>query len=482
MKNLYLVLVLLMCSNFLLAQNSQSEMPRDNTRVNINLPLQDFSKVVVRSKSANHIQTLLSKYEVLVQKLNSKNCSEVGNVLYNEFYHLNPDEFIIEDVRKNIAGLLKKSFALTIAYKNKYNSLGNINLDCVDATRRAFLALRSFGDYIGYLGKVNIKTTANQELPAGTIYNLNQNSKIQSGDVIVSRGNAYSSATISRITDTVTQFSHLAIIYIDSVSLEKFVIEAHIEQGTIVTTWEKYINDGKIRALVLRQKDATLAHSSAKAIYNYVKEYKAKNAKNIPYDFGMNKSNPGELYCSEVVQLAYQLGSKGKYIIPQYLSQSNATNVIKDSLGIGNVKEFFSPIDLEMDQRFSIVAEYKNYELINQAWSKDAVLTFLFDLWNKDEINLNSTYASRLLTSAAVKLRKTKLGEKYLLEKVPDNGPYSGVLMMTILNNFLAKDIDQWLDAANSQRSAPMNYTQTLKYLKLHKEEFIQEFAKFFKK
>ena len=388
--------------------------------------------------------------------MSAGSCTETGIKLFREFYHIDPTEYSINDIKRNATSILQAAFRLMVQYKEQYNNLGykNISSDCVDATRKGFLALRSFGDYIGYVSQVKLPAQGN-ELPAGTLFvntNLNDQ-RLKSGDVIISRGNAYSSAVISRVTDTVTQFSHLAIVYIDPKDLKKYVIEAHIEQGTIVTTWEKYIQDGKIRALVMRQNDAKLAHNAAQKIYNYIIDYQKRNHKNVPYDFGMQLDEPSELFCSEVVQLAYKLGSQdrseGTFRLPQFLSQSTSKNVIKEALGINEVKAFFSPNDVEVDTRFSIVAEYKNYELINQAWGKDAMITFLFDLWNKNQITLRPSIASKLVTKLAMKFRNTSWGRKNLVEKVPENGPYEGVLMMTILNVFASADLDEWLENAN---------------------------------
>jgi hypothetical protein len=473
----------------------------DNTAVYRPLPIFN-SSFVFPSKDHQKIKEILTKHQIKVSKFNKDSCTLIGSELYQELYNLNPEEYLMNDVKQNALSLVTQAFNLIIQLKTMYNKIPvtQISDECLDATRKAFLALRSFGDYVGHVSKLNIPSKKGSELPAGTLYNPTltlEERHLKSGDIIVSRGNAYSSATISRITDVVTQFSHLAIVYIDPQTLEKSVIEAHIEQGTIVTTWKKYIEDGKIRALVLRQENEALAHESAKAIRDHVLGYQKKhNNENIPYDFGMNLTDPSEFFCSEVVQYAYKLGSKklnaknkdkdkDEFKVPQFLSKSTKNNIIKQALGISDVKAFFSPIDVEVDTRFNIVAEFKNYALMNQAWEKDAVLTFLFENWNEKNITLNPTLESEALTTVAKSLRNTKLGEKYLKEKVPKNGPYKGVLMMTILNIFMSKKIDEWVENVNKTRILQglpvMNYSQTLEHLNSNNDEFIDEFSRYLK-
>ena len=54
----------------------------------------------------------------------------------------------------------------------------------------------------------------------------NSEIKIRSGDIITSRGNAYTSSAIARIADVDSQFSHLAFIYIkDSDKGQEYTIE-----------------------------------------------------------------------------------------------------------------------------------------------------------------------------------------------------------------------------------------------------------------
>jgi len=494
--NGWLFLLMITMINSAKAQNVIQDKyeVRDNTTVNRALLIFNEEYVLITKNSYN-LQKLLSEHLNSISTFNASNCQKIGTKLYNEFYNIRPEEYIIADIINNAESLVLNAFKVLIHLKEKYNAIpaNHLNDDCVDSTRKAFLALRSFGDYVGFISNLKIPAKG-LDMPQGTLYNSNLNVQglaLKSGDVIVSRGNAYSSATISRITDVVTQFSHLAILYIDPNSKKKFIIEAHIEQGTIVTTWEKYINDGKIRALVLRQKNEQLAHESAKAIYDHVLGYKKNNNKNIPYDFGMNLDDSNEFFCSEVVHHAYKLGSENmngsQFIIPQFLSKSTSRNVIKESLGISNVNSFFSPIDLEVDTRFEIIAEFKNYSVMNQAWGKDAVLTFLFEKWNNNEITLNSTVPSEALTKLATYLRtNTKWGRENLVEKVPDNGPYKGVRMMIILNIFMSKDFDEWIEKANkfreSKKLPAMNYSQTLRYIYDYQGDFIEEFSKYLEK
>src|SRR5207248_8921424 len=75
---------------------------------------------------------------------------------------------------------------------------------------------------------------------------------LHSGDILVSRGGAPTSALIARGNDYPGSFSHVALLHVDEKSGRASVIEAHIERGVAVSSLEQYLADKKLRIVVLR--------------------------------------------------------------------------------------------------------------------------------------------------------------------------------------------------------------------------------------
>lgn len=172
---------------------------------------------------------------------------------------------------------------------------------CVESARNAFRLARYVEDYLAeYLGdqpqdfdlpvgqKPQVPTPFENPLP-WTVLNpkLNQVT-LKSGDLIISRGNAYSSAAIARIVETDSQFSHLAMVYFPSgskkeVTIEQamnsrdvLILEAHIEVGSTIRPFAEYAKDGNARNLLFRFSDAELAHQAAKKSYDYLQDFRMK--------------------------------------------------------------------------------------------------------------------------------------------------------------------------------------------------------------
>ena len=76
---------------------------------------------------------------------------------------------------------------------------------------------------------------------------------LHSGDILVSRGGAPTSALIARGNDYPGNFSHVALLHI-APSGEVETIEAHIERGVVVAGIERYLSDHKLRVMLLRPR------------------------------------------------------------------------------------------------------------------------------------------------------------------------------------------------------------------------------------
>ena len=201
---------------------------------------------------------------------------------------------------------------------------------------------------------------------------------VHSGDLLVSRGGAEVSALISRGNDYPGNFSHVALIYVDEKNTP-YLIEAHIEKGVAISSAEQYIQDKKLRFMVLRlradlpqlKSDSMLPQKAAKFAFDEA------NKRYIPYDFKMNFKDSAALFCSEVGSYAYR---KNGIQLWQGVSTISSQGVVNWLHAFG-VENFVTqmPADLEYDPQLSIVAEWRNPETLFKDHLDNAVMDVLLE-------------------------------------------------------------------------------------------------------
>lgn len=207
--------------------------------------------------------------------------------------------------------------------------------------------------------------------------------KVHSGDLLVSRGGAEASAFISRGNDYPGNFSHVAMIHIDKETNEPFFVEAHIEKGVAISSIENYLKDKKLRFMVMRPRtdlpemksNPLLPYEASSYIYNETLE------RHIPYDFKMDYHDSSAMFCSEVGSYAYkQLGIK----LWEFESTISSNGII-DWLHAFGVDHFVTqmPSDLEYDPKLSVVAEWRDKDILFKDHLDNAVTDALINEANK---------------------------------------------------------------------------------------------------
>jgi len=200
---------------------------------------------------------------------------------------------------------------------------------------------------------------------------------VHSGDILVSRGGAPTSALIARGNDYPGNFSHVALVYIDEKTNMVSVIESHIESGVTISTLKEYLDDTKLRIMVLRlrsdliSENTMLPHEAAQFSLNQAK------LKHIPYDFEMNFNDSEKQFCSEVASSAYK-----EYGITLWTGLSTISSTgIRNWLAAFGVKNFKTqePSDLEYDPQLSVVAEWRDPETLYQDHIDNAVTDVMLE-------------------------------------------------------------------------------------------------------
>lgn len=217
------------------------------------------------------------------------------------------------------------------------------------------------------------------EEPSTTPSTLVAGVRVHSGDLLVSRGGYPTSALIARGNDFPGNFSHVALVHIDSATGEASTIEAHIESGVAVAPAEQYLADKKLRILVLRprsdlpslQADPMLPHRAATAAITRAR------AGHIPYDFTMDYQDDSALFCSEVASSVYR---DAGLTLWTGLSTITAPGLRRWLASFG-VTQFTTqePSDLEYDPQLVLVAEWRDAATLHGDRIDNAVIDAMLE-------------------------------------------------------------------------------------------------------
>jgi hypothetical protein len=203
--------------------------------------------------------------------------------------------------------------------------------------------------------------------------------RVHSGDILVSRGGAATSALIARGNDYPGNFSHIAFVYVDAADHKALIVESHIEVGVVVSAVEEYFADKKLRVMLLRlradlpfmQQDPMLPHQAASFAY------KGATDGHIPYDFAMDYKDHSRLFCSEVASAAYEQVGIHLWARMSHMSSPGLQRWLK---GFG-VRHFETqePSDLEYDPQLRVVAEWRDPVTLRQDRMDNAVTDVMLE-------------------------------------------------------------------------------------------------------
>lgn len=205
--------------------------------------------------------------------------------------------------------------------------------------------------------------------------------RVHSGDILLSRGGAPTSALIARGNDYPGSFSHVALVHVDehANANRAFVIESHIDRGVTVSALENYLADKKLRIVLLRLRpelpelltDPMLPHKAAAAA-----RARAEST-HIPYDFAMDYQQHDAQFCSEVVSAAYEPVGIHLWQGMTFISSPTVTAWL-GSLGVKHF-ETLEPADLEYDSQLGVVAEWRNLDALFKAHVDDVVTDVMLE-------------------------------------------------------------------------------------------------------
>ncbi|WP_413586123.1 YiiX/YebB-like N1pC/P60 family cysteine hydrolase [Bdellovibrio sp. HCB274] len=326
------------------------------------------------------------------QVFNPQTCSSVVHGITEYLYYLPADHFIPktsveqEQLRAHGPEVLNTIFQIRVSLHEKlkeFDSRNELGKDCVQKLREGFQYARFSEEYLLdwlYAQKVySFKKTPIlvNDQPSTWTNPKFSGFQLQSGDVMLVRGKSYVSAMIARIADEEGNFSHAAIVAEDKMG-RKYVVEALIQHGVIVTPLEKWRQAEDSRVALFRYPDQNLAKKAARQMYDWA-QAALDRKQGIRYDFAMNDDDYSAMFCSEVIRAAYDRASGGEIKIPKFRSTVSKfkNNKYPRSLGVTKTS-LFAPYDVEVDPRFDFVAEYRFMPLLRQVRMQDAVLQSVY--------------------------------------------------------------------------------------------------------
>ena len=398
-----------------------------------------------------------------------KTCAPVLHQIYERLFRVSPAEFDQMSASEHATEIVRGVFEARLEMRKQLGRMeaqGPVSSECVSAIRDILRAALFMQEYVAekYLQPKESGVFEGGEPSLLVNPEFGNKLQLKSGDLLLSRGDAFVSGAIARIGDTDGNFSHAALVYIDPKDGKSYTIEAHIEKGTVLRPLEEYLKDGKSRSIVFRQKDSELGKRAAQAMVDRVRSTK----KNIPYDFGMMLEGEtpkgadvyGGLSCTKVARQAYKLGSDGNFMVPRYPTGVHMKNEnFLKSIGF-KAHETFAPSDLEVDSRFDEVAEWRNFGKTEKSRMTDAVLTRVYDMMEKRGYLLEGTNATAMLSGVAYVVRHTPLLKRTLEEKFPENMPRSTINAMMALDA-TAKPMLNALTQANEERKRATGFAMT---------------------
>lgn len=448
-------------------------------------------------------------------QFNVKNCASYVRDTYQVVVGLTPQSFDFDHAKSNWGAIYDQLWAVRVKLRERFQEFfkerGAQDADvrkCSEALRDGFRLTRYLEDYLAEsfsgepqdfkagqpknVADPKFKATPFRGPSPWTVINPRfKRITLRSGDVIISRGNAYTSSAIARIGNIDSQFSHLAFIFVagdgdgkeytieEAIENPKvLVLEAHIEVGSTIRKLKEYLDDGNSRNVLYRfTGDAGQAHRAAQWTYNYIQDWRERAYRanpsypredvnyNVPYNFqmGLDSTNsPQELFCSQVAHAGFQ--TEGIQI-PLFLSTMNTRLSLPKRMGI-TTQKFFAPGDMEVEPRFDMIAEYRNLRKLQGVRMKDMVLSGMYRMM---EEGYELTPVPQVALKGAFAWFMRQMDAKFVKPQLPKNMNWKIINSTFALERaaiFIEKELDK-KEASHKKnhRGLPLGFTEGLAHI-----------------
>ncbi len=457
------------------------------------------------SLSANANTTMIKQLlEHLQQELSNESLTSTGfseqlDTYFEYLYELDAQEASLSKLSAlQIRELLKQSFACRQLVSNKLHGWAEtdeqFNADLLSNVYDINRALRYLEDYVLELAMSRQQMETEYVCLQGEepYFMVAQGEAFQgpndlrSGDVILSRGSAFTSAAIARIGVNDTQFSHLSLVYANPAEGGKlYTIEAHIEIGSVVEPIEKHLQQDNSRSVVYRFEDEDMAHRAAEYMFHKVKKH-SDSGKNIDYNFSMQYEDTRTLFCSQVIYDGFSQASEQRVIVPRFKTQFNKGLIhFLNRMGIPATPEnidnmkTFSPGDIEFDPRFRLIAEWKDPLHLQDTRIKDAVLTKMFSWMDQEQYHIHPPFSVQLKSHLTWFFRRVPFIKKILVKKVPLNMS-TGQLKVFLTLDKIGAVLQQKIHDVQAKQQQVLSLKEIFELLDAFRDEDLVSDQRFF--
>jgi hypothetical protein len=352
---------------------------------------------LAETESAVDMRDELAHLEAVIAGLDVQSCAPALDGIYRRLEGIDPAAVDRGDLEGQEAGLTSRLWTVRLAAQDRLRGLhetGPVSEDCITGFRRFDLATRYAIDHL-------LMAQAGPEawLTTDAFHGIDD---LRSGDILVTRGNALSSAGIAHIGVIDSQFSHNAMVHIDPKG-RAWTIEAYLERGGLVQPLDDFLAHGLGRIVVVRHDDGALAARAAHLAYQRVAFGAA-----IDYDEAFDSSDGGEqLFCSEIGPWAFQMaGGPDDMPLHKTVFPHASNGAMFASLGVVT-DTLAAPVDLLFDPRFAVVGEWRDLESLETMRRQDAVVEAMFGWMEQETYALDASWAHRATVDVGLALRRT---------------------------------------------------------------------------
>ncbi|MBO9666485.1 MAG: hypothetical protein J7501_06685 [Bdellovibrio sp.] len=447
------------------------------------------SSVVALNPVVQSLQGLQEQF--VKQPVTAENCEALLNDVGQAVTALAWDPYSNEDLKAGGASILNHLWDLRLA---THQNLPTMSTKCVLQTRSLFHVIREHEDYVGdfvYSAKALDPAKIDFQKQPVPIFDRSSyapylvrqdvdDSKFQfhSGDLMLARGISFFSAIISQISDNKSEFSHVVFMNQDERSGKINTVESYIGSGVDSYEINFALKNENARLLVLRPKDAALGKVAAR-------DAMISAEKKIGYDYKMDFADYSKMSCVEVVRAAYDRASQGQVVVPQNPANIQISSKdFLDKLGMRN-GEMITPDDLEVDPRFDLVLDWRDYRIIRDSRYKDAILNEMIRWVNELRYEFHDTTKSLIAKNILLPSRSTRLWP--LVQKLTGspnldpNLPKQTLGVMLVLNQIGESLLNQVTQADNdyiAKLGRPMTNMQLRQTLNKLREEDLARFKR----
>ncbi len=329
--------------------------------------------------------------------------------IYQGLFEADFSDYDLDEVRRQAPDLILRNFAVYLRLRAGiagWHAQGLMSRRVQVAVRNVFRAARYARDLLGeiQLGHPRLeRREKTQSAFAGPETFTQRNPAFGNvpvtllpGDVLLQRGMVHNSAAIARIGDVDSQFSHVSIVAPDDDG-KLVMVEALIEEGSIVKSLDDALAHGVGRAILFRCRDRELAERAARMIHEAIAAIGKRAAPRILYDFTMEVGGYRDLYCAKLVRLAYSMASTGDVQLPTFATRLDMRNRdFVDLIGVTATRTF-APGDMELEPGFDIVAEWHDYRVSSELRLKDMIMLALFEWMESHDYRFRPTMFARFI-------------------------------------------------------------------------------------